>query len=77
MTSKRYKKLPDKTEELQSVSFDKLLNNVKSNCTTKFDESIDLNRDGVIDRDEYTRYTQQQATQQAQVSKSEKLCEGV
>ncbi len=42
MTSKRYKKLPDKTNELQSESFDKLLNNVKANCTTKFDESIDL-----------------------------------
>ena len=43
MTSKRYKKLPENTKELQSESFQKILPLVKSNCTTNFDESIDLN----------------------------------
>ena len=42
MTSKRFKKLPEKTSELQSETIDKLLSNVKRNCTTKFDESVDL-----------------------------------
>jgi len=42
MKSKRYKKLPEKTKELQAVSIDKVLSAVKSNCTTKFDESVDL-----------------------------------
>ncbi len=43
MTSKRYKKLPENTKELQSVTFQKILPIIKSNCTTNFDESIDLN----------------------------------
>ena len=43
MKSKRYKKLPEKTKELAAVVFDKILPVVKSNCTTKFDESLDLN----------------------------------
>ena len=43
MKSKRYKKLPENTKELQAGSIDKLLNLIKTNCTTKFDESIDLN----------------------------------
>ena len=42
MSSKRYKKLPEKTKELKSEVIDKLLPLVKKNCTTKFDESIDL-----------------------------------
>ena len=42
MKSKRYKKLPTKTKELQAEVFDKVLTVVKSNCTTKFDESVDL-----------------------------------
>ena len=42
MTSKRFKKLPEKTLELQPESIDILLGNIKKNCTTKFDESIDL-----------------------------------
>ena len=42
MTSKRYKKLPEKTNELKAENIEKLLNLVKKNCTTKFDESIDL-----------------------------------
>ena len=42
MKSKRYKKLPEKTKELSADSIEKLLSVVKSNCTTKFDESIDL-----------------------------------
>ena len=42
MKSKRYKKLPEKTNELPVEAIDKLLPLVKSNCTTKFDESIDL-----------------------------------
>ena len=43
MKSKRYKKLPEKTNELPSVKIDNVLNLIKSNCTTKFDESVDLN----------------------------------
>jgi len=42
MTSKRYKKLPEKTNELKAADIEKLLNLVKKNCTAKFDESIDL-----------------------------------
>ena len=42
MTSKRFKKLPEKTSDLQSESIEKLILEVKKNCTTKFDESIDL-----------------------------------
>ena len=42
MTSKRYKKLPNNTKELQVDSVDKLIPLIKSNCTTKFDESVDL-----------------------------------
>ena len=42
MKSKRYKKLPEKTKELTAVSIDKILSAVKANCTTKFDESLDL-----------------------------------
>ena len=43
MSSKRYKKLPEKTRDLQSESIDKLIPIIKQNCTTKFDESLDLN----------------------------------
>ena len=42
MSSKRYKKLPEKTKELKAETIDNLLSLVKKNCTTKFDESIDL-----------------------------------
>ena len=42
MSSKRYKKLPEKTKDLNSESIEKLLIEVKKNCTTKFDESLDL-----------------------------------
>ena len=42
MTSKRYKKLPENTKDLNPEKIDKLLKSIKSNCTTKFDESIDL-----------------------------------
>ena len=42
MSSKRYKKLPEKTRDLQSESVDKLIPILKQNCTTKFDESLDL-----------------------------------
>ena len=42
MTSKRYKKLPEKTSDLPAESFEKLISKVKMNCTTKFDESVDL-----------------------------------
>ena len=43
MTSKRFKKLPEKTKDLNAESIEKLLPELKKNCTTKFDESIDLN----------------------------------
>ena len=42
MKSKRYKKLSEKTSELKSETIDKLIPEIKKNCTTKFDESIDL-----------------------------------
>ena len=42
MSSKRFKKLPENTNSLPSQSFEKLVSLVKQNCTTKFDESIDL-----------------------------------
>ena len=42
MKSKRYKKLPEKTKEQPAEYFDKVLSAVKLNCTTKFDESVDL-----------------------------------
>ena len=42
MSSKRFKKLPEKTRELSAELIEKLLPEVKKNCTTKFDESIDL-----------------------------------
>ena len=42
MKSKRYKKFPEKTKELQAVPINMILEKIKSNCTTKFDESIDL-----------------------------------
>jgi large subunit ribosomal protein L1 len=42
MTSKRFKKLPKKTKDLPSELMEKLLIDIKKNCTTKFDESIDL-----------------------------------
>ena len=42
MPSKRFKKLPEKTKDLQAQTLDKLLPLLKENCTTKFDESLDL-----------------------------------
>ncbi len=40
--SKRYKKLPENTKNLKPEVIEKLIPVVKKNCTTKFDESIDL-----------------------------------
>ena len=42
MLSKRFKKLPEKTSQLSAESIEKLIPAIKKNCTTKFDESIDL-----------------------------------
>ena len=42
MSSKRYKKLPEKTKDLNAEPIEKLLTELKKNCTTKFDESLDL-----------------------------------
>jgi len=42
MTSKRFKKLPEKTNVLNAELIEKLLPSIKKNCTTKFDESVDL-----------------------------------
>ena len=42
MASKRFKQLANKTKDLESELIEKLLADVKKNCTTKFDESIDL-----------------------------------
>ena len=43
MKSKRFKNLPKNTNELASEKIENLLSSIKLNCTTKFDESIDLN----------------------------------
>ena len=43
MSSKRFKKLPEKTRDLKSETVDKLIPILKKNCTTKFDESLDIN----------------------------------
>ena len=42
MSSKRFKKLPKDTLTLAANLIEKVLPEVKKNCTTKFDESIDL-----------------------------------
>ena len=42
MASKRFKQLPKKTKDLVAETIEKLIVEVKKNCTTKFDESIDL-----------------------------------
>ena len=42
MASKRFKKLPEKTFNLPSEVIEKLIPVIKKNCTTKFDESVDL-----------------------------------
>jgi len=42
MTSKRFKQLPKQTKDLPAEVIEKLLAEVKKNCTTKFDESVDL-----------------------------------
>ena len=42
MPSKRFKKLPEKTSELPSTGIENLISVIKTNCTTKFDESVDL-----------------------------------
>ena len=43
MKSKRYKKLPEKTNIEKPNLKNNLIPIIKKNCTTKFDESIDLN----------------------------------
>ena len=43
MSSKRFKKLPKKTNTLKAEPINNLLSKVKENCTTKFDESLDIN----------------------------------
>jgi len=42
MPSKRFKQLPKRTKDLTADVIENLLTAVKKNCTTKFDESIDL-----------------------------------
>ena len=42
MASKRFKKLSEKTSELSPEVIEKILPSIKKNCTTKFDESVDL-----------------------------------
>ena len=43
MSSKRYQALPQETRKLKQDTIENLLQVVKKNCTTKFDESIDVN----------------------------------
>ena len=42
MSSKRYKRLTENSSNLKAEVIEKLLPNIKKNCTTKFDESVDL-----------------------------------
>ena len=42
MSSKRFNKLPKNTRDLQAETVDKLIPILKQNCTTKFDESLDI-----------------------------------
>ena len=42
MSSKRFKKLSEENKDLGPELIEKLLPEVKKNCTTKFDESVDL-----------------------------------
>ena len=42
MRSKRFKKLPENTTKKESDTINNLIPIIKKNCTTKFDESIDL-----------------------------------
>ena len=43
MSSKRFNNLPNGTKAIPSEVIEKLISTVKKNCTTKFEESIDLN----------------------------------
>ena len=43
MSSKRFKKLPKNTNTLKAEPINNLLSKIKENCTTKFDESLDIN----------------------------------
>ena len=43
MSSKRFKKLPNNTKQLPQELIEKILPDIKKNCTTKFDESVDIN----------------------------------
>jgi len=40
--SKRYKKILDSSKDTSIVSIEEAITKVKNNCTTKFDESIDI-----------------------------------
>ena len=40
--SKRYKELTKNSENLKPLKFDDIISKVKKNCTSKFDESIDV-----------------------------------
>ena len=42
MSSKRFKKLPEKSSSLAAEEINKLIPIIKKNCITKFDESVDL-----------------------------------
>ena len=42
MSSKRFKKLPVNTKDMPAEKIDIILKSIKSNCTTKFNESVDL-----------------------------------
>ena len=43
MRSKRYNKLPENSKELSPEKISDILSTIKSNCTCKFDESVELN----------------------------------
>jgi large subunit ribosomal protein L1 len=43
MSSKRFNKLSNNTKAIPAEVIEKLISTVKKNCTTKFEESIDLN----------------------------------
>jgi len=41
-SSKRYKKLLETFNEKSALAIDDVIKKIKKNCTTKFDESIDV-----------------------------------
>ena len=50
MSSKRFNNLSNNTKAIPAEVIEKLISTVKKNCTTKFEESIDLNLQIIINK---------------------------